>query len=729
MDAHFESVLNSSRSKPAFLQSDSFTGKRAGYVFKNGINGVGYYLDSPSVSVGTNNSTLSAADFVEPSSKRARLDVSASGPSSVSDESHSGAAGVGVDNSSADMDALLKQGESVETLDAAQLKHMVLVLDKKITSNQLMRSKYPSQPERFMASELDLHGCIEELYSVAAYPELYQAFVDHGGVKFILGMVAHENTDISLTSVGFLHELLDPDMILAPDNIIERDEPGDDNDEEEAGPDGRRVNIAMCVVDSFLEGQGLELLVQNLTRLDESSEEDAEGVHNTMAVLENLMEILPSRVATLVCEKTHILKFLILRLKSRTFDANKLYCSEVLSILLQTLDGGNQRRLCRLHGVDGMETLLQALHGARKLPALGQDEQECIQNTFLCLSSVLDVPGHQQQFLESQGLELLLRCMAERQYAAVGATKALKFALSAPDNCNHFIEINGLKFLFPLLMGHSIWKPGKGAAEGKTESGSAADKRNKKKAVEEKRACEESCVAVLAQLCLASAPSPAGDGGLGPAPGPAPGPAREDEAPQSAAAAAQQVCCARMLAKFTENGCEKTERCVELYGQYAARCEQTEKRLAQLRLQLLADEDEESLEELDDAEHYYLQRCSGGLTQLQELGFVLMWACYHSGGTGSREDSSSSACLMTVRTKLAADRLALGHVLTTVREAVAHINVDEVEAALAGDEDQENDGPFAEDVKADNITTKDLLLRKRTVLLSYCANFANLVNE
>jgi hypothetical protein len=32
--------------------------------------------------------------------------------------------------------------------------------------------------------------------------------------------------------------------------------------------------------------KGLELIVQNLSRLDEANEEDAAGVHNTMAIIE-----------------------------------------------------------------------------------------------------------------------------------------------------------------------------------------------------------------------------------------------------------------------------------------------------------------------------------------------------------------------------------------------------------------------------------------------------------
>ena len=59
--------------------------------------------------------------------------------------------------------------------------------------------------------------------------------------------------------------------------------------------------------------------MQNLSRLDESSDEDAQGVNYTMGCIENLVEIRPS-IAISLCEKTHILKFLLLRLKVCTYE-------------------------------------------------------------------------------------------------------------------------------------------------------------------------------------------------------------------------------------------------------------------------------------------------------------------------------------------------------------------------------------------------------------------------
>ena len=63
-----------------------------------------------------------------------------------------------------------------------------------------------------------------------------------------------------------------------------------------------------------------------------------------------------------------------MRLKVRKFDANKLYCSEILSILLQA-DSKNQQRVCTLRGMDGMEMLLQAVFPYRKKDPASSDEQ------------------------------------------------------------------------------------------------------------------------------------------------------------------------------------------------------------------------------------------------------------------------------------------------------------------------------------------------------------------
>jgi beta-catenin-like protein 1 len=174
-------------------------------------------------------------------------------------------------------------------------------------------------------------------------------------------------------------------------------------EEEEEGGEGER-KFVWCLVEALVQSQGLELLVQNLSRLDEASEEDAVGVHHTLAILENLSLLAPTPTLTptlaaplaaspsatapapsppakdlceMIAERTDILKFLVKRLNAKKFDANKLYCSEVLSILLQGRPSV-QLLLGQMGGassIDGMDSILQAIALYRKKEVDSSDEQ------------------------------------------------------------------------------------------------------------------------------------------------------------------------------------------------------------------------------------------------------------------------------------------------------------------------------------------------------------------
>ena len=80
----------------------------------------------------------------------------------------------------------------------------------------------------------------------------------------------------------------------------------------------------------------ISTLVQNLERLNDAvSREESDGIHNILSIIENLVEFRPE-----VCQEsaeTGLLSWLVSkRLKVKIpFDANKLYASEILSILVQ----------------------------------------------------------------------------------------------------------------------------------------------------------------------------------------------------------------------------------------------------------------------------------------------------------------------------------------------------------------------------------------------------------
>lgn len=106
-----------------------------------------------------------------------------------------------------------------------------------------------------------------------------------GAVKSVFRLLSHENVDVSISVIKLLSELTDPDTL--------------DEDEE----------AATRLVSEMVAQQGLPLLVDNLRRFDESSEDDARGVYHTLSVFENLTEVQVrpraprARVATLVCRR------------------------------------------------------------------------------------------------------------------------------------------------------------------------------------------------------------------------------------------------------------------------------------------------------------------------------------------------------------------------------------------------------------------------------------------
>ena len=122
---------------------------------------------------------------------------------------------------------------------------LVLGFEKKVSKNQLLRVKFADEPEKFVNSELELDEEVRKLYAVAASPELYPSLVELGAVRTLLGLLAHDNTDMSLGVVGLFAELTDGEV-----------------GEEAATEMG-------ALVSALVEHQGLELLVQNLGRLDE----------------------------------------------------------------------------------------------------------------------------------------------------------------------------------------------------------------------------------------------------------------------------------------------------------------------------------------------------------------------------------------------------------------------------------------------------------------------------
>ena len=223
-------------------------------------------------------------------------------------------------------------------IDETVMKKLILNFEKKSLKNQEMRIKFADEPQRFMESEVELHDSIQELRNLATVPELYPSLVDLQCIQSFFGLLSHDNTDISVAIIDLIQELTDVDTL---------------NESEEG---------AKALVQSLIDNQISPLLVQNLERLNDAVNEESDGIHNTLAIFENLIEFHPE-----ICKEAveaGLLNWLVKRLKVKvSFDNNKLYASEILSIFLQS-EPTNRSKFGEMGALD---SLLQQLVRFQKL--------------------------------------------------------------------------------------------------------------------------------------------------------------------------------------------------------------------------------------------------------------------------------------------------------------------------------------------------------------------------
>ncbi|KAH8150834.1 uncharacterized protein LAJ45_05015 [Morchella importuna] len=316
---------------------------------------------------------------------------------------------------------------AVETIDTAWLRRTALAFEKKISKNAEMRGKFEDDPHKFMASEADLDTDIKALSVLSEHPELFEEFRKLGCLGSLVGLLAHENTDIAIDAVEVISELTD--------------------DEVEAEPEQWSA-----LVDGMVEAQLLEMLASNLERLNESIETDRHGVYHTLSVFENLAS--QQSLADQIVSTTPLLPWLLTRIQAREspISQNKQYAAELLAILLQS-SPPNRRKLTSLNGVD---ILLQLLSPYRKRdPVKGGDEEEFVENIFDALTAIVDEPAGKEKFVEAEGVELALLMLREGRMAKPRALRLLDHAVGGLQGAPvalRIVDAAGLKTLFGMFM-------------------------------------------------------------------------------------------------------------------------------------------------------------------------------------------------------------------------------------------------------------------------------------
>lgn len=248
-----------------------------------------------------------------------------------------------------------------------------------------------------------------------------------------------------------------------------------------------------------------------MDRLDEKVKEDSDGVHMTLAIIENMCEYRNEEVAKSAGEQG-MMTWLLKRVRVRQYDPNKLYASEILAILLQ--DNESNQRL--LGEVEGIDILLQSLAYYKKRDPHSTDEVELMENLFDCLCSSLMYNPNRDRFLKGEGLQLMRLMLQGKKLSRCSALKVLNHAMcnaEGKDNCLKFVEIFGLGSLFPTFM---------------------KVPKSSRKSISQMREHEEHVTSIIASLLRNTS-----------------GPGKD-----------------RIIGKFLENDHEKVDRLMELHLQY-----------------------------------------------------------------------------------------------------------------------------------------------------------------
>ncbi|OQD83019.1 hypothetical protein PENANT_c018G08016 [Penicillium antarcticum] len=339
--------------------------------------------------------------------------------------------GGGMDRKTTQAMEYIDQQEEDETapekFDSAWVRRFALNFERKISRNAELRAKFESDPQKFMISEADLDTEIKGLSILSEHSELYEEFAKMGCVGSLISLLSHENADIAIDAIQIISELTDEDV-----------------DAEQEQWD--------VLVNSMMQADLIELLAQNLSRLDEASETDRAGVYYVLGVLENLAS--QTSHAETIGQDGSILPWILSRIqkKEAVVSQNKQYAAEILAILLQS----SPKNRSKFIELDGIDVLLQLLSAYRKRdPAKDSDEEEYVENLFDSLICLVEEDVGKEKFVENEGIELALIMLREGKFSKSRSLRVLDHALGGVGGapaCERLVEAAGLKTIFGMFM-------------------------------------------------------------------------------------------------------------------------------------------------------------------------------------------------------------------------------------------------------------------------------------
>lgn len=521
----------------------------------------------------------------------------------------------------ADADADANVNDPSSELDAKRVRQLVLAFERAYAENVKQRAKHADEPARFAESEIELDCEIKALGQLASAPELYAELVRLNVMESVVGILGHENEDVVADTLEVLRELTDGDA-------VESDEEG-----------------GKALADAIKRAGGYAALYAALVRFEDkrgdtraTTSEASAAVSSALGIVENLGEIVGTTVDEDsgescneafegLCDETDLLGWLLKRVeKKRVVDENKLAASEILAIVLQS--SARCRKKCL--DMNGLDALLQAVSAYKKREPEDDGEKELVENLFDAVCAVVMTPETKDEFLDLEGIELMLMILRGSSsgdkkatpFAAIPALKCLDYVTSGNKRaCERFVDAGGLKSLFPAFMGRNV---------------KTLRKTFGNEAVLEQQTRSSSLLCSMFKNLADTE--------------------RRD----------------RLCAKFVEDDHAKCDRLIELWVEFAKRVSAEQSRLE--------NDDEDLGIELTEEEEY-LQKLDAGLATLEHLTLIFanLWATGHA------------PILRRLYANASQNSITLGDLRDIIREYAHHVGdsggedkrAEQVRAALA----------------------------------------------
>ena len=252
-----------------------------------------------------------------------------------------------------EMDAILQlvnEAPEVPELTESDVRTILSRFSKAVAKNQEQRARYPDEPMKFLESELALDEACTALIPISSNSSFYPLLlVEQSGTgdstmnTLCTLLLNHENIDVSIDALNLLHEIIDA---------------------EELDTDDERLHPFIDYVCSLTDASTfVATLVRALGRFPvESSKQFADAITHILAIIENLTDLKPKEVSQTLVDKTDLVEWIMKRMKPEMFDANKLYASEILSIVLTSTGISGQIKIGEqvLNGM-GMKALIKLI--------------------------------------------------------------------------------------------------------------------------------------------------------------------------------------------------------------------------------------------------------------------------------------------------------------------------------------------------------------------------------